>query len=276
MDEWLFVLLAVGGFSAGFVDAVVGGGGLLQIPLLFSTFAQQVPAVIFGTNKIASIFGTATAAVHFARRIKFDLRLTAAGAVFALVGSWLGARSVAYLDPELARPLVLVMLISVAIYTFRNKNFGTGSEAQLVGGRDAYLRLCLIAISIGFYDGFFGPGTGSFFIFLMIRFLRMDFLRASATAKVLNFATNLAAIAYFASIDAVLWQVGLTMAVANILGAITGSHLAIKHGAAFVRKLFLVVVVALISKMAYDLFTTTFHVEQNAVVQQARMLKSIV
>ncbi|WP_230970188.1 sulfite exporter TauE/SafE family protein [Nitrogeniibacter aestuarii] len=253
MDEWLLILLALGGFSAGFVDAVVGGGGLIQIPLLFSAFTQHVPAVIFGTNKIASIFGTATAAVHFAKRIKFDLKLTAVGALFALGGSFLGARSVAYLDPEVARPLVLAMLVAVAIYTFKNKNFGTASDDELVEGRSAYIRLGLIAVAIGFYDGFFGPGTGSFFIFLMIRFLRMDFLRASATAKVLNFATNLAAIGYFASIDAVLWQVGLTMAVANVLGAITGSHLAIKHGAGFVRRLFLVVVVALISKMAYDM-----------------------
>jgi len=254
MDEWLLVLLAIGGFSAGFVDAVVGGGGLIQIPLLFSAFPQQIPAVIFGTNKIASIFGTATAAIHFAKRIRFDLRLTAAGAAFALLGSFIGARSVAYLDPEVARPLVLAMLIGVAAYTFKNKNFGAATGEQSVVGRPAYFRLCLIAIAIGFYDGFFGPGTGSFFIFLMIRFLRMDFLRASATAKVLNFATNLAAIGYFATIDAVLWQVGLTMAVANILGAVTGSHMALKHGAGFVRKLFLVVVIALISKMAYDMF----------------------
>lgn len=253
MDEWLFVLLAFGAFSAGFVDAVVGGGGLIQIPLLFSAFTQHVPAVIFGTNKIASIFGTATAAVHFAKRIKLNLKLTGVGACFALIGSYLGARSVAYLDPAVARPLVLIMLIAVAVYTFKNKSFGTSTGDERLFGRSAYLRLGLIAISIGFYDGFFGPGTGSFFIFLMIRFLRMDFLRASATAKVLNFATNLAAISYFATIDAILWQVGLTMAVANILGAVTGSHLAIKHGAGFVRQLFLIVVVALISKMAYDM-----------------------
>lgn len=254
MDEWLLLLLAIGGFSAGFVDAVVGGGGLIQIPLLFSAFTQQIPAVIFGTNKIASIFGTATAAVQFAKRIRFDLRLTAAGAAFALLGSFLGARSVSYLDPDIARPLVLVMLIGVALYTFKNKNFGTGPDENRIEGKIAYLRLCTIAILIGFYDGFFGPGTGSFFIFLMIRFLRMDFLRASATAKVLNFSTNLAAIGYFASIDAILWKVGLVMAAANILGAITGSHLALKHGAGFVRKLFLAVVVALITKMAYDMF----------------------
>lgn len=253
MDEWFLLLLALGGFTAGFVDAVVGGGGLVQVPVLFSAFPNQVPATLFGTNKIASIFGTATASVQYGRRIRLNWRLTGTGALFALLGAWLGARSVAYLDPEFVRPVVLALLIAVAIYTFRNKHFGADLPSDHPRVSHPGIRIGAIALTIGFYDGFFGPGTGSFFIFLLVRFLSMDFLRASATAKILNFSTNLAAIGYFAAIGAVLWQVGIVMAAANIGGALVGSHMALKHGAGFVRKLFLLVVVALVSKMAYDM-----------------------
>ncbi|QID19652.1 TSUP family transporter [Nitrogeniibacter mangrovi] len=252
MSEWTLFALLAGAFGAGFVDAVVGGGGLIQVPLLFSLLPGQPPATLFGTNKIASIFGTGTASVQYARRIALDRNLVLIGAGCALFGAWWGARMVSYLDPTIVRPLVLVLLIAVAAYTFRNKNFGT-TPAVALGHRQGFSRIIPIALCVGFYDGFLGPGTGSFFIFLLIRFLGMDFLRASATAKILNFATNLAAISFFAFTGAVLWSVGLAMAVANIAGAVTGSTLALRHGAGFVRRIFITVVVALIAKMAYEL-----------------------
>jgi len=255
MDSWLFVLLLIGGFSAGFVDAVVGGGGLIQVPLLFSALPTQAPATLFGTNKIASIVGTAAASVQYLRRIKIDPKLTGTGVIFATAGSLLGASAVAFLDPTLVRPLILVLLILVAIHTFRNKNFGqTTDEANPVYTKHHFRIIALIAATVGFYDGFFGPGTGSFFIFLFIRLLRFDFLRASATAKILNFFTNLSALAFFGASGTVLWTVGLSMAAANLAGAVTGSHLAMRLGTGFVRRVFLIVVTALILKMAYDLF----------------------
>lgn len=252
MTDALWLLLGAGAFFAGFVDAVVGGGGLIQIPLLFSSMPQHAPATLFGTNKIASIVGTASAAIQYARRVTLDWRVVLPGAMAALIGAWFGAKSVAYLDPSLVRPVVLALLIAVALYTYLRPNFGTDAGAPLPIRTTQY-RIMLIGVAIGYYDGFFGPGTGSFFIFLLIRALRMDFLHASASAKILNFSTNLAAISFFAGTGAILWKVGLLMAACNLAGAITGSNMALKHGTRFVRRFFLLVVSALIAKMAWDM-----------------------
>ena len=254
MTDAIWLLLGAGAFVAGFVDAVVGGGGLIQIPLLFSSLPQYAPATLFGTNKIASIVGTASAAVQYARRVRIDFRIVLPGAAAALLGAWFGAKSVALLDPTLVRPLVLSLLIAVALYTYLRPNFGTDAGTPLPLNTTR-LRIIIIGITIGFYDGFFGPGTGSFFIFLFIRALHMDFLHASASAKILNFSTNLAAISFFAGTGAILWKVGLLMAACNLAGAITGSTMALKHGSRFVRRFFLVVVSALIAKMAWDMLS---------------------
>lgn len=251
----LLLLLAAGAFFAGFVDAVVGGGGLVQIPLLFSAFPAAPPAVLFGTNKLASVVGTTSAALQYARRVRLDWHLAGPAALAAFVASWFGARSVALFPPHLLRPLVLVLLVTVAAYTFMRKDFG--HLRRDTGHSVHHERLIAVAIgaSIGFYDGFFGPGTGSFLIFCFIRFLGLDFLAASATAKIANVATNTAAILYFASHGSVLWPAAVAMAVCNLGGALVGSRLAIRRGAHFVRKLFLAVVVALCAKLAYDLIS---------------------
>lgn len=251
LDSLLFVL-GLAAFFAGFVDAVVGGGGLIQIPALFAAYPQGLPATLFGTNKLASVVGTASAAVQYARRVAVPWAVALPGALAALIGSWFGARAVAYLPVELLRPVILVLLILVAIYTFMRKDFGTVSR-EAEAGRNPVLVATLIGGGIGFYDGFFGPGTGSFLIFLFVRCLGMDFLRASVTAKILNVATNVAAIAFFALNVAILWKVAAVMAVCNLSGAVTGSRMALRHGTAFVRKMFLGVVGALILKMGYDL-----------------------
>jgi uncharacterized membrane protein YfcA len=250
--ESLLVLIAVAAFMAGFVDAVVGGGGLIQIPALFTAFPAASPASLFGTNKIASIVGTASAALQYARRVSIPWRIALPGALAALIGAWCGARAVVWMPVELLRPLVLLLLIVVAAYTFTQKNFGTEGSKTAIGRRDILVTIA-IALVVGFYDGFFGPGTGSFFIFLLVRFVALDFLHASATAKVLNVATNFAALSFFVSSVDLLWQVGLVMAVCNLGGALIGSRLALRHGAGFVRRIFLLVVVVLIVKMAYDL-----------------------
>ena len=248
----LVLLLGVAAFMAGFVDAVVGGGGLVQIPALFSAFPSATPATLFGTNKIASIVGTTSAAIQYSRRVRIPWKIALPGAVAALAGAWFGARAVTWMPAEYLRPLILVLLVLVAAYTFAKKDFGTGESASVLGRRNVYATVG-IALAIGFYDGFFGPGTGSFLIFLLVRFVALDFLHASATAKVLNVATNFAALAFFAGSVELFWKLGLLMAGCNLVGAILGSGLAIKHGAAFVRKIFLFVVIALILKMALDL-----------------------
>lgn len=254
MSELDVVLLALGlaAFFAGFVDAIVGGGGLIQIPALFAAFPATQPATLFGTNKIASIVGTSSAAVQYARRVAIPWRVALPGALAALMGAWYGARAVAHLPAELLRPVILLLLVLVAIYTFVRKDFGAHAQEAGHGRRDIVIAFA-IGGAVGFYDGFFGPGTGSFLIFLFVRCIGMDFLRASVTAKIVNVATNFAAIGFFALNVEILWKLGVVMAVCNLLGAVTGSRLALRHGAGFVRRMFLGVVVVLIVKLAFDL-----------------------
>lgn len=249
--EWMFVVLGLAAFCAGFVDAVVGGGGLIQIPALFAAFPSTAPAVLFGTNKVASIIGTASAAIQYSRRVSIPWRVALPGAIAALIGAWYGAKAVAYLPPTVLRPVILVLLILVAIYTFLRKDLGSVSREGVHGARSALIAVVIGGV-IGFYDGFFGPGTGSFLIFLFIRLLGMDFLRASVTAKVVNVSTNFAAIAYFANNVEILWKLALIMAVCNLTGAVVGSRTALRHGTGFVRVMFLAVVSVLIAKLAYD------------------------
>ena len=254
MDTALYVVLAFAAFAAGFIDSVVGGGGLIQIPALFTTLPREMPATLFGTNKFASVFGTANAAWRYAARVQMPWRTTLPAALAAFACSYLGAMAVAWLPRDLLRPLILVLLIGAAIYTFMKKDFGavhgpTRSGHAELGGA------ILLGGVIGFYDGFFGPGTGSFLIFLFIRFFGFDFLHASAAAKVVNVATNLAALAYFAPNGHMLWQLAALMAVCNVAGSLAGTHLALKHGSGFVRQVFLFVVSGLILKFAWDTFS---------------------
>lgn len=251
--DFLFLALALAAFCAGFVDAVVGGGGLIQIPALFAAFPAGTPATLFGTNKLASIVGTTSAAIQYSRRVTIPWRVALPGAVAALVGAWYGAKAVAYLPPTVLRPLILLLLVLVAVYTFLRKDLGAVSTESEHGHRSTVIALGVGGV-IGFYDGFFGPGTGSFLIFLFIRLLGMDFLRASVTAKILNVATNLAAIGFFATNVDLLWKLAGVMALCNLSGAVVGSRVALRHGVGFVRKMFLGVVSVLIAKLAYDTF----------------------
>lgn len=251
--EFLFLALGLSALFAGFVDSVVGGGGLIQLPALFTALPNAAPATLFGTNKLASIVGTTSAAIQYGRRVSIPWRVALPGAAAALVGSWCGAKAVAYLDPAILRPLILVLLVAVAAYTFIRKDLGAVSAEPAHGARSALLAATIGAV-IGFYDGFFGPGTGSFLIFLFIRFLGMDFLRASVTAKILNVATNAAAISFFVGNVELLWKLAAVMAVCNLAGALLGSRMALKHGVVFVRKMFLAVVTVLIARLAYDTF----------------------
>ncbi|WP_265944610.1 sulfite exporter TauE/SafE family protein [Dechloromonas sp. A34] len=247
--DWLILIPAA--FFAGMVDAAVGGGGLIQIPALLSTFPQTAIPTLFGTNKVSSIAGTAASLWRYARAVRIPWRLVLPATAAALVGAWLGAALVAWMPREAMRPLVVVMMLAVAIYTFLRKNLGHEETHEPRPG-DLW-RGALFGLVIGLYDGFFGPGTGSFLIFGFVRVFGMDFVRASASAKVINLATNFSAIAFFASHGPILWAIGLTMAACNLAGAYLGTHLALKHGAGFIRQAFLGVVVILIVKQLIDL-----------------------
>lgn len=250
--ETLFLLLGLAAFMAGFVDAVVGGGGLVQIPALFAAYPTTLPATLFGTNKLSSIVGTFSAAIQYARRIPIVWTVALPSALAALVGSWFGAKAVVYLPAEFIRPVVLFLLVAVAIYTFARKDLGKHAGVRPARNREILLG-ATIGVVVGFYDGFFGPGTGSFLIFLFVRFIGLDFLSASAVAKIVNVATNLAALLVFSVSVEILWKLGVVMACCNLAGALIGSRLALKHGAVFVRHMFLFVVTLLIGKLGYDL-----------------------
>lgn len=246
-----FALLACAAFLAGLVDAVVGGGGLIQIPVLFSAFPKEIPATLLGTSKLAGIFGTSAAAVNYARRVRVAWSATAPAALAAFALSFAGAYTVTKIPADFVRTLLPVVLVFVAVYTFRKKDFGSVHAPVHSGMAERYAAIGMGA-AIGFYDGFFGPGTGSFLIFLFVRFFGFDFLSASAASKVVNVACNLSALLWFGYSGHLLWQLGLLMAVCQVAGSLVGTKLAIKHGSAFVRKLFLVVVTLLILKTSYD------------------------
>lgn len=245
----LFLIPAA--FLAGCVDAVVGGGGLIQIPALFSALPSESAATLFGTNKCASVVGTANATWRYARQVIMPWRtiLPAAAAAFAF--SYAGAAAVAWLPKEALRPLILILLVLAAAYTLWHKDFGQLHRPAHAGLRELAYATLLGAV-IGFYDGFFGPGTGSFLIFLFVRFFGFDFLHASAAAKVVNVATNLAALAYFLPNGYWLPYLAVTMALSNVAGSMTGTWLALRHGSGFVRHVFLVVVGLLILRFAWD------------------------
>lgn len=248
-----YLILAIAAFAAGMIDAVVGGGGLIQLPALFSVFPNMPPATLLGTNKLSGVWGTAAAAAGFARKVqvRWSTAVPAALAAFAL--SFVGAFTVTHIPADFVRKLLPFVLVAIAIYTFRKKDFGSIHAPLHTGGKERIIAV-LVGGGIGFYDGFFGPGTGSFLVFLFVRFFGFDFLGASAAAKVVNVACNTAALLWFGYSGHLLWQLGLMMAVCNVLGSLTGIRLAVRHGSGFVRKLFLVVVGVLICKTLYDGF----------------------
>jgi uncharacterized membrane protein YfcA len=250
LDTGVLALIAAA-FLAGAIDAVVGGGGLIQIPALFAVHPGESPATLFGTNKCASVVGTSNAAWRYARRVAMPWRtiLPAAAAAFAF--SYVGAAAVAWLPKDAVRPLILGLLVFAAVYTLKRKDLGQ-SHAPAHSGHRELLYAALLGGAIGFYDGFFGPGTGSFLIFLFVRFFGFDFLHASAAAKVVNVATNLAAIAYFLPAGYVLPLLAAVMAAANVAGSVIGTRLALRHGSGFIRQVFLAVAGVLIVKFAWD------------------------
>ena len=246
-------LICLASLLAGGIDSIVGGGGLILVPALFAVYPNAAPATLFGTNKSASVWGTSIATVQYARRVqmRWAVLLPAAGA--ALVGSFIGAWVVTLIDPTFLRRLLPFILLAVLLYTLAKKDLGRTHAPRHAQGRETLLA-CAIGAVIGWYDGFFGPGTGSFFIFLFVRLLGYDFLNASASAKLLNVATNIAALILFSFKGYVWWHMALPLAVANVVGSVLGTHMALKHGTGFVRGIFIFVVGVLILKTGYDAF----------------------
>ena len=241
------------GFFAGFIDSIVGGGGLIQVPALFAAYPNAQPAQLLGTNKLGSICGTASATWRYLRVVQVPWRRLWPALCIALLAALAGASVAIRVSPAVFRPLVPVMLGAVLIYVLWHKKLGHQHAPLEVRGIRFVLALGCIAL-IGFYDGFFGPGTGSFLMLLFIRLYGFDFLHASAGARAVNVATNGGALLLFALQGKVHWEFGLALGFANALGSILGTHTAIKHGSGFVRAIYIAVVVGLIAKTGIDAF----------------------
>ena len=249
--EWFIVTLA--SLLAGFIDAIVGGGGLVLLPALFATFPNAPPATLLGTNKSASIWGTAMATWQYSRHVQVRWRALMPAALAGFVGAFAGAWAVTVLSPDFLRRMLPWVLFAVLLYKIAKKELGKHHRPRF-SGRAEWLAASAIGLSIGFYDGFFGPGTGSFFVFLFVRWLGYDFLNASALAKLLNVSTNIAALILFTAKGHVWWHFALPLALANVAGSLLGTHMALKHGTGFVRAIFIFVVGALILKTGYDAY----------------------
>lgn len=248
----ILTLLCLFAFFAGFVDSVVGGGGLIQLPALLLILPEASVPALLGTNKFSSIFGTSFAIWRYSKKnlIHWSRFLVILSAL-AFVCSYLGAHAVSLIPKDMVRPFVIVVLLAIFAYTFFRKDFGHHSSR---GKKTAWQLTVVFFLSalIGFYDGFIGPGTGGFFIFLFVSRLGLNFLEASAKTKVINVATNLAALIYFVSTDQVLYQWAVPMAACNVLGSYVGTHIALKKGSAWVRYFFLFVVLAILLKLLKD------------------------
>jgi uncharacterized membrane protein YfcA len=244
------VFLCAVALTAGLVDAIAGGGGLLTLPSLLATGLP--PHVVLGTNKGQAVFGSFAALVRFARAGLVRGELARISFPLGLVGSLAGAALVLWVRPEILKPLVLALLVAVAAFLAFRKGPPPGERPEPPRARMLALG-ALIAFVIGAYDGFFGPGTGTFLIIAWSGLLGHGLARASADAKVVNFASNLAAVALFASRGVVLWHVALPMAMAQFTGGWIGAHLVIRGGDSLVRKVVLGVVTALVLKLGRDM-----------------------
>jgi uncharacterized membrane protein YfcA len=247
----LFLLAA--SFFAGFIDSIAGGGGLIQLPALLIGLPKSETAEVLGTNKLSAVFGTTTAAALYRKQIKPDPKILIAMGVPAFLGSAGGAVLASKIPTSSMRPMVLVLLIVVAVYTWFKPDLGKFENLRHLPKRRVQIA-AIAGVVIGFYDGIFGPGTGSFLMLILVASLGYAFITASAIAKVVNVATNVGAIMVFGVNGAVLWQIGIILGIANISGAIIGARLAIKGGSTLVRKVFLLVTVALIVKVGIETF----------------------
>ncbi|KDN15091.1 putative membrane protein [Snodgrassella communis] len=246
---WLLII----GFSAGLMDAAVGGGGLLQIPGLFGALpAQTSVPVVLGVNKFASASGTLVAAVQYTRRIPVPWAMLVPAAILAFIFSYLGSHVVVYLPTAWMKPSILVILIVMAVYTFLKKDLGQVQRQSHLSRREYVFGLFMGAL-IGLYDGIFGPGTGSLLAFIFVRFFAFDFITATASSKVINLTTNLAALIFFIPNHYVVWHWAIPLAAANLIGGLIGARLAMRGGSKLLRKGFIILLCIMIGKFGCDL-----------------------
>ena len=244
-------LVLAGAFAAGAVNSTVGGGGLIQLPALMAAYPQAPPATLLGTNKLASLVGTASAVLRYVRHLAIPWRVVLPAAAVAFLASLGGAATVRLLPPDLFRPIVPVLLAVLLAYVAWYRDLGAVHAPRPIGPGTVLLGGVLFA-ALGFFDGFFGPGVGSFLLLVFVRLYGYDYLHAAASARVINLSSNTAAVLYFGYFGHVSWLLGAAMAASNLAGAQAGTVLALRHGSRLIRSVFIVVVCILIVKTGRD------------------------
>ncbi len=255
MDVTNYILMFAFAFIAGFIDSVVGGGGLIQLPAMLILFAGLPIPTLMGTNKFAAFSGTSIATMRYVKQVEIPWKSILPAIFTALIFSFLGARVVSSIRKEDIKIIVLFLLVIVAAYTFLRKDFGLNHAPKLNASKTVIYSL-ITGCVLGFYDGFFGPGTGSFLIVIFISLFGFSFLVSSVSAKLINCATNISALSYFMYTGQINYQLAIPVAVFNMVGSFLGAKMAIKKGSAFIRTLFLFIVTCMILKFGYDVFLT--------------------
>lgn len=253
METYIIFLLCLAAFAAGFIDAIVGGGGLIQTPMGLILLPNLSVSTVIGTLKIPAFSGTSFAAFQYLKKVVIQWKLLLIMMFLAVPSAFLGSTILTYVSNDFMKPLLLVVLSLLAIYTYARKNFGQ-QVAKDHSNTTQVLYAVLISIIVGFYDGFIGPGTGNFFVVAFIALMGFDFLHASANAKMVNLATNFGSICLFISKGKIIWAIALPMAASNALGGWLGAKLAINKGNGFIRIFFLIVVIGTLLRFAYDVF----------------------
>ncbi len=246
MDLDILIILGIAGFLAGFIDSIAGGGGLISLPALFAVGLP--PQIALGTNKLQGTFGVLTAAFNFIRKGKVDLKECIPGVISTFVGAMTGALLIQFLNPEIIARIIPFLLLMVLIYTFFTKNLGVTESTPRM---PRHLFFLLFGLALGFYDGFFGPGTGSFWTAALIILLGLNMTRAIGITKVMNSTSNVVALGVFVAGDSVNYLAGVVMAIGQVIGSRLGSGLAIKKGVTIIRPLFMLVVFCTILRLFY-------------------------
>ncbi|MEM0577437.1 sulfite exporter TauE/SafE family protein [Flavobacterium polysaccharolyticum] len=253
MDVTILLLLCLAAFAAGFIDAIVGGGGLIQTPVGLILLPSLPVATVIGTLKVPAFSGTSFAAFQYLKKVDLNWKLLGIMMLLAFPSAFLGSTLLTYVSNDFMKPLLLVVLSFLVIYTYAKKNFGQHIEKNISAQRQV-INAVAISFVVGLYDGFIGPGTGSFLVVAFIAIMGFDFLHASANAKMVNLATNFGSICLFILKGKIIWAIAIPMAASNALGGWLGAKLAINKGNGFIRIFFLVVVIGTLVRFAYDVF----------------------
>jgi uncharacterized membrane protein YfcA len=252
MELSTIIFLCLIAFLAGYVDAVVGGGGLIQVPAGLILMPTQAVSSVIGTLKVPSFIGTCFATYQYLQKVKIPIFRVLLFTSIAFTAAFSGSLLLTKMSSQFMKPVIFFVLLAMAIYTFTKKDFG--QIAQKEQTKFPLLKGVFICLIIGFYDGFIGPGGGSLFVLAFIAILGYDFLHASAHAKIVNLSTNLGSLILFIGKGVILWPVAIPMSICNATGGILGSRMALKKGNQFIRKIFLFVIIATLLRLGYDVF----------------------